>query len=85
MPTPVGVDLPDREYNSSVPPGQSSTSIRILFNPDDVYERTETFELVLTPSTRRCNVVPASPFRTVVQIANDDSELFVGLVPMKPS
>ena len=74
LPTLVGVDLPDREYNSSVPPGQSSTSVRILFIPDDVCELTEMFEVVLTPSTRRYNVVPASPFRAAVQIANDDSE-----------
>ena len=28
-------------------------------------------------------MVPASPFRAAVQIANDDSEWFVGLVSMK--
>ena len=72
--TAVGVDLPNITYTGSIPPGQSNTSVRILFTPDNVYESIEKFKLLLMPSDNRYNVIPSVPSADV-QIANDDSEL----------
>ena len=67
------MDLPNITYTGSIPPGQSSTSVRIRFTPDDVYESIEEFELRLIPSRDRYNV--NRPSNADVLIANDDSEL----------
>jgi hypothetical protein len=70
-PAKIGVDLPNITYTGSIPPGQSSTSVRIRFTPDDVYEDTEVFKLVLTPSGDRYNLIP--PSNAIIQIADDDN------------
>ena len=68
----AGVDFIAAAGSVTIPAGQSSASFAVEFVDDDVFEESETFRVLLTPSPGYVFGGPTMPRTAVVTITDDD-------------
>jgi len=72
-----GVDYDSGPYTVIFPAGMISVTFNVSITNDNVLERTEAFQLVITPSSLQSRVSQAAPNQTVISVIDDDSECSV--------